>query len=389
MWHFTLPIEARGVKIDYSSVGMESQLSKGARDNELVEKDNRTQIIKYQYAIDSNEKTINVENLSANSEVRKKVFRCLSCNNILIPVLGQKKRKHFRHKLDVQLNCSPETYLHKLAKLKFYEVYSNCIKYNQPFWVDFEVSQICDYYQVDFLKTCNFNKGKQKFNLVEYFKNIELEQREGSFIPDVLLTSAKGDKIFIEVAVTHEVSFEKIKSQHRIIEISIAQESDIEVINNQYLLESEKIKFINFKRKQIKNYCHGSCIEGIQPYAKCPALYNFFTIYPNGKSAIIQETLEWLQEKIETKSFIYHELVEVDNIDNRRNKVFLRKIVEAYFNKLSVRNCYLCRYHGSNFRNYDDNPIFCKFLKKTCNSNEAANCQFYRADPKSFPTFDS
>lgn len=382
-----MPIEARGVKIDYSLADMQSQQSKDARYIEFVGKDNsRSQIIKYQYAIDSNDKTINVENLYASAEIRKEVFRCLSCNNILIPVLGEKRRKHFRHKLDVQLNCSPETYLHKLAKLKFYEVYNNCLKHNEPFWIELEISQICNYYQADFLQSCNFHQGKQKFNLVEHFKNIELEQREGSFIPDLLLTSNKGEKIFVEVAVTHEVSSEKIKSEHRIIEINIVQESDIEVINNQYLLESENIKFINFKRNQIKNFCCGSCVEGIQPYANCPVVYNFFTIYPNGKSAIIQETLEWLQDKIESKSLAYYEFVIIDNTDNRRNKVFLRKIVEAYFNNVSVKNCYLCRYHGSNFRNYyDDNPIFCKFLKKTCNSNEAAICQFYRADPTSFP----
>ena len=156
-----MPIEARGVKIDYSLADMQSQQSKDARYIEFVGKDNsRSQIIKYQYAIDSNDKTINVENLYASAEIRKEVFRCLSCNNILIPVLGEKRRKHFRHKLDVQLNCSPETYLHKLAKLKFYEVYNNCLKHNEPFWIELEISQICNYYQADFLQSCNFHQGK-------------------------------------------------------------------------------------------------------------------------------------------------------------------------------------------------------------------------------------
>lgn len=131
-------------------------------------------LIKYQYAIDSNGKTISAENLSASKEIRKIHFTCLSCDKILIPVLGEKKRKHFRHKTDITINCSPETYLHKLAKLRFYEVYSNCLEQKEPFWIEFEVTNYCNYFQEDFLATYLFNKELNKLEVTSYFKFIQL-----------------------------------------------------------------------------------------------------------------------------------------------------------------------------------------------------------------------
>jgi glutamine synthetase type III len=52
---------------------------------------------------------------------------------------------------------------------------------------------------------------------------------------------------------------------------------------------------------------------------------------------------------------------------------------------LNVRNCFVCRYHSENdsfqyFRETKSLPIFCKFLKKECNSNEAVNCQYFKLE---------
>lgn len=92
-------------------------------------------IIQYQYGLDQNGKTINIEDLSQSKEVRQQTFKCLACDNILIPVLGLKRTKHFRHKPDVEIKCSNETYLHQLAKLRFYEVYKKRVEKHQLFWI--------------------------------------------------------------------------------------------------------------------------------------------------------------------------------------------------------------------------------------------------------------
>ncbi|MGB3208083.1 MAG: hypothetical protein WBB28_24125 [Crinalium sp.] len=350
--------------------------------------------IKYQYGLDLKGQTINIEDLRPSKEVREQIFRCLGCNNILVAVLGEKRRKHFRHKSDVEVNCSPETYLHKLAKSRFYEIYNHCIEKNKPFWISFEITKTCTHYLDDFLQTCEWKKEQVKFDLTKYFDRVLLQPKEGGFIPDLLLFSNKykedKDKIFVEIAVTHQATKEKLQSGYRIIEINISEDQDIQIIDEQSLSESEQVKFINFKRNQSDNFCGGSCVNGIIPYASSTVNYSFFVIYRSGKSVILSGDLTEFLNPIKSDLIVHSEILPNMNLnedifDDNRSTTFIKKILEAHSKKLPIKNCYLCRYHGSNFYNYDRNPIFCKFLKKSCNSNEAANCEYYRVDPKTFP----
>jgi len=53
---------------------------------------------------------------------------------------------------------------------------------------------------------------------------------------------------------------------------------------------------------------------------------------------------------------------------------------------LKVRNCFICRYHAENNSwIYEDTtgvPIFCKFLKTKCNSNQAVTCKYFKLENK-------
>ena len=86
-------------------------------------------MITYKFAYDYEQNTIDIKTLSKANRIEK--FTCLSCGNELIPILGEIKEHHFRHKVIVENNCSQETYLHKLAKNKFYETYDKCLKSNR------------------------------------------------------------------------------------------------------------------------------------------------------------------------------------------------------------------------------------------------------------------
>jgi competence CoiA-like predicted nuclease len=105
-------------------------------------------MIKYKFAYNSQNQTIDVQTLSKDNQTEK--FRCLGCGHELVAVLGKKRAKHFRHKIITEINCSPETYLHKLAKTKFYEVYQNCLTNHEPFYIKFLTFLICIFYQNDF-----------------------------------------------------------------------------------------------------------------------------------------------------------------------------------------------------------------------------------------------
>lgn len=290
------------------------------------------QDIKYQYAINSSGKTVNATNLIASIEVRSETYKCLSCENFLIPVLGEKRKKHFRHKADIQIQCSLETYLHKLGKIRFYDVYNSCLAKKIPFLIEITFTQRCNF-QKESQYICTFRQGKQRFDITQYFKSIKLEKKDECFVPDLLLISDKGEKIYIEVAVTHKSTQEKIDSGHRIIELTINCESDINILDRRLLSESNKVEFFNFKREQTKNFCSGQCVEKIN-----------FKKTINGKS--------------------------------NRNDILRKQLVTSQFKE----NCFLCHHHAINTHSAVDTPIYCRVRKKTCNPHVAKNCKHYQPD---------
>ncbi|MBE9053676.1 hypothetical protein IQ243_25400 [Nostocales cyanobacterium LEGE 11386] len=293
------------------------------------------QVIKYQYAINSVGKTINAATLTANKEVRSQRYKCISCSNILIPVLGEKNRKHFRHKPDIEVQCSPETYLHKLAKNAFFDTYNTCLKENLPFLIEIITIPKCKFQQ-QFLDICSPKNSVQSFDLTQYFKNVKLETKDNSFIPDLLLTNDKGDKLYIEIAVNHKSSQDKIYSKSRIIELDIKSEKDIEIIETKLLIETKKVRFYNFRREQIKNLCAGQCFQ---------------TPAKNSKNT------------------------EIDQLKQNKNKDILKELAAS----LPEDNCFLCRHHRKNVRkDVIDTVVYCTVRKKTCKPHIAKNCIYYQ-----------
>ena len=240
-------------------------------------------MIKYKFAYNSQEKIIDIQTLSKSS--KQGDYICLGCGHQMVPVIGKKKVKHFRHKVSKEINCSPETYLHKLAKTKFYQTYQDCLENNRPFKIRLSTYKVCDFYENDFLTTCQLSDKIQEFELTRFFKKIYLECKEGAFIPDVLLESDNQEKIFFEVAVTNFSSEAKTQSGYRIIEFSVNSEEDIKKIESTILEESYEIKFLNFKNTSKGTWCNGECSKEIVPYASEKLLYNIFAVYKNGTNA--------------------------------------------------------------------------------------------------------
>ena len=340
-------------------------------------------VIKYRYAYSLTNQIIDVNKLSRQKETYSKTFRCLGCDEILTPVIGEKRRKHFRHKVD--LNCSPETYLHKLAKGRFYETYNECLQENKPFLIVLNQDKICNYYESDFNYYCVLGNRSETFDLTKYFRKIHIEKREDSFIPDLLLISVKGEKLFIEIAVTHQSSTAKISSNYRIIEIDIKEESDIAIIESRMISQGRAI-FYNFKDNVIRNFCTGNCHEQLKPYSFCNVKYKYFVIFSNSKSAILTITFDEIDRLHKNKKIKYGEFVDCSDSDTILSNEYIKLVIESFVNNRGVKNCFLCRYHGKSY-NYDYS-IYCKFLKKNCNSNEAANCEYYRPDTEVFPSLD-
>ncbi len=343
-------------------------------------------IIKYRFAYNSQKELIDVQTLSKEQKLAKDKFECLSCGHEIVAILGEKRIKHFRHKVITEINCSPETYLHKITKIKFYEIYQNCLNDNKPFNIKIFMNQECNFYQNDFLLTCKLEPQKMTFDLTKYFKKISMESREQSFIPDILLESENQEKIFFEVAVTHLSSQEKINSSYRIIEFMVSSEQDIEIIESCLLEESAIIRFYNFKNNLIKNWCQSECRNGFIPYSKELLFYSAFIVDKNGKSKFVKEGLDNMNKL--QQNLLYFEYIKSSEEINL-SSLYKEKVVESYEKGIKIKNCFLCRYHGINYSFTIKGTIFCKFLKNTGSSNMATNCEYFLPDPKVFSNYQN
>jgi len=349
-------------------------------------------MITYKFAYNLQQNIIDIQTLS--KENKAGVFTCLGCEDELIPVLGKKNEHHFRHKVITENSCSIETYLHRLAKIKFYETYDKCLKEHKPFFIKMETYLVCDFYENEFLKVCELAPKISQFELTQSFKKIYLERKENSFIPDVLLEDTDNQrKIFFEVFVSSPCSQKKIESNYMIIEFKLDSkkgirnsEKDIDEIESCLLEQSEKVKFINFYNKLKDNYCNGQCFnEIIIPYSSNELLYNIFVVFKSGESDFINnlqiKQIDSLQSKILHLEYI--SVVEpIDEINFIKNRKFTRQKED-----LTDRNCFLCVHHRPNKFSDREGTIFCQPLNKTGNSNMGIKCLRFRADPHSFSKY--
>lgn len=332
-------------------------------------------MIKYQYAKDENGKLININSITQLNRYQSK-FYCIGCGNELTAKLGNVKIHHFSHKSIV--SCSGETYLHLLGKKLFYDSYIYCLQNKLPFLIEIIENRFCNHFESVLGFKCKQNDSTSQFDLTKFFDNILIEKKEGSFIPDLMLTNnLRKEKIFIEIAVTHFSSDEKINSKNRIIEIQVENEFDLSPIKNKILsINDSKIKFINFKNsKTEKSHCLGLCNEQ----------YNFITLDKEGRCLLNQRNLTQIKNFLEYSkdNIIDYKILELVNYNYR--SIYQKAIASYTQENIKVRNCFICRYHAENdstfsiIKNYDK-TIFCKYLKKTCNSNEAVSCEFFKIE---------
>jgi hypothetical protein len=340
--------------------------------------------IKCRYALDSlSEKIIDVKNLE--KEDRKGVYTCLDCKGIVTPIMGVTMQKHFRH-LNLNSSCSRETYLHAFAKRKFYEIYNKCLEENLEFYIEYNIHRTCTRYKMNHLISCELSRSTIKFDLTKYFTKIQLEKEDESFRPDLLLTSENnGEKIYIEIVVTHKSTADKIASGHRIIEIFINDETDISSLENRIIRENSKRYFHNFlKRKFEGNFCQTKRYCSFLPYSSSPVPYVFFIIYKDRTSILERITFDEFDQK--SKNISYWEFVCLPQkifesfTTDKKNKIYLEIVAKLFKKGLTIDNCSLCRQYKAIDRVNTEDDIYCNLLRKNFNSNQAAICCYYNSN---------
>ena len=211
--------------------------------------------IKYQYAYNENGKLVSIDECTKEAS-KLHTYYCVGCGNPLLPrAIGSKSRRaHFYHKELV--DCSGETYIHKLAKYLIKQKFDNSDK----FCVAYPVTKNCSNKECR-LRNMNCHKDHERveIDLKKYYNTCSVEANINGFIADLLLTNSKNPKIqpvLIEICVTHACEEEKLNSGLKIIEITIKKEQDVISIAGCEILEESMsgqlkkkiINFISFKR---------------------------------------------------------------------------------------------------------------------------------------------
>ena len=119
------------------------------------------------------------EEININQTDGKGFYRCLFCKESVIPVKGNIRKHHFRHKKSSDCSSSGESVLHKYAK-----------------------------YILENNNTILLPMQNNEYQVFEY-DNVSLETMYLDIIPDVKLESRDGKEVFIEIHVTNEVDVNK------------------------------------------------------------------------------------------------------------------------------------------------------------------------------------
>lgn len=210
-------------------------------------RNNRT--VKYYSAFDEADNLVRIDDVTKEN-CKQHTYRCPKCKDPMTPALGDKIKHHFRHKSD---HCSFESYLHKVAKLRFKEEFER----RDKFLIRADVVNGCDRFDECPLRKNQLIDGckyicKKDLNLKDYYDVCELEKKYEDFTADVLLSDSQGkyNPMFLEIYVSHPCEEEKIQSGVPIIEFKIKDEEELNALLKQRVFEEQRnVPVPNKKRK--------------------------------------------------------------------------------------------------------------------------------------------
>ena len=327
--------------------------------------------VKYQYAHDENGQLVSINDFSKESSKLHK-FRCVSCGDTLLPrAIGSKYRKaHFYHKSIIE--CSGETYLHKLGKMLIKKKFDN----SDEFVISYLTSKKCNKKDCKLRHIECSRKEHVRINLKEFYDTCSEEVNYNGFIADLLLTNSKRPDIqpvFIEIFVSHACDEDKLNSGVRIIEIPISSEQDLrdieqsEVLEEPLFLEKRKkgIKFISFRRElevpmesEVYRYIFCSNKDEQSYYTKIKCIDAGYKLI---KESQVELNLVNLSSHL---------------------KISLYNALKWMSDNKFLRRCNLCKFYYAT--QYENNAI-CRLSKKYGkpkypNMKDAESCRSYHLD---------
>jgi len=331
-------------------------------------------VVKYQNAFDETGRLVSINELNADNRYQHKYF-CIGCGAELKPRLGNVKAHHFYH-IDSTHPCSGETYLHKLAKKKLMEKFYSSPEFIVAFFriLTCKDEKACEFYSAGYCK----KEILEEFDVKKYYDTCTEEQSldNGKYQADICISdsSGKNSPILIEICVSHKSEKEKLDSGHKIIEIQITSEEDIEslcldkiVASNKYSENPKQVVFYGFKKESL-----------LKETLRAKFLSRFI-LYDSGKAYVSSCDREFMCDS-RNRKHSSHSLIEF-NIDggNAYGNLLVIGLINALDYGFNVKNCQLCKY----LKEAWEGPMFCTMSKnygtpQHPNCSEALTCKYYR-----------
>lgn len=319
------------------------------------------------YALDDKNNLINIKDAN---DLKDKKYYCPHCHNEMIKRQGEIRQWHFAHKTD---KCSYDKYLHSIAEIMIMDWFnkSKNIYVILDHFRKCKTFDKCIFYNSMYCK----RRDRKQHDLKKYYSNFIKEYCYKGFIADLYCENNKypNSPIFIEIFVTHKCREEKINSGIRIIELKIESEEDIDnIINSNKLEEGKKIKFYNFKRKEI---LVDNLNQDFQKYILFPSMKSYVdTKYYNCKNYAKK------RKGIYEISLPFDDCIPDFNLYKCGG---LRMIgtVKAYLEGKIQKDCYICKWQNEEICG----DKFCMLYKKCgnpkyCIDNDASKCSMFKED---------
>lgn len=291
----------------------------------------------YSYAINSSGELINVSKAQRN----KKYF-CPICGELIYPHMGKVRRWHFVHKNAG--NCSYESYLHKLAKIKIREAFLT----SEHFMLSYNAKAICSL-ECPFIgfPKCEDEKPVE-FDLRRYYDTCEIETTYHQYRADLLLTSSTNPKrppVLIEIMVTHKCTDDKIKDGARIIEIPIQSEEQIDNIVSNCKLTAVRDEHCNYSHSNDRNITlyNFNKVELFDPigrfdeYEDCFSRKNTIVFWLNSQGQFGSLDCHCYEVSRKIPPNVHYYITEVATPFKEIFQEFSKRGVK-------IRNCFLCKF---------------------------------------------
>lgn len=305
------------------------------------------------YAINEAGERVYVEKFNREERHQTKYY-CIACGEEMIPVLGEVREKHFRHK-QKNPNCTQESYIHKLGKQKLKERFYEQESFNVTYIAEIacEKAGECVFAKKNKSLQCNsHNRIKKTIDLKKLYDTCEEEREYKGFRADLILTHSEHperEPVFLEIAFTHDCELEKIQSGIQIIEIKVEDDNGFSVpleeqdtmlkdlsLPNPYTEELPPVRFFNFNRKQ----CSPIQLRRFVVFTPKEEEVRRFCLLPNKHNITCQD------ESLQKETIIDYELLAPAEIVKDENKFCCLGIAAAAKRNL-IKSCYTCSRHNT------------------------------------------